>query len=89
MWPTEDSGSSSRTRRSAPATSMATSRVRGLVTSPVSQPQTTVAPSGVTATSTSSRARPAAGVRGRPGAMRPSSAAGGAAAYSRGCRGPR
>jgi hypothetical protein len=86
--PTDDPGSSSSTRRSPEATSIATSWERGLVTSPVSQPHTTVAPSGVTATSCSSRARPGAGVRGRPGAMRPS-AGGGAEANSRGARGPR
>ena len=75
--PTEDAGSSSSTRRSPPATSIATSRVRGLPTSPVSQPHSTVPPSGVTATSTSSRARPGAGVSGRPGVIRPSSAGAG------------
>ena len=68
--PTEVAGSSSSTRRSPLATSIATSSERGLPTSPVSQPVTTVAPSGVTATSTSSRARP--GRRGqRPARRRP------------------
>ena len=44
--PAEDAGSSSSTRRSPLATSIATSSERGLPTSPVSQPQTTVAAVG-------------------------------------------